>query len=131
MKKLVKKYALVSTSYYDDGEWKKFHIIIDNLTEEDIIKISNYADEYNRLWKENYENENENAKKRITKDLRTDLEKFLNEPILDDFYSIEDYHKLWLEKDLIIEHFVIEEIKEESYENMLKLTKFSHFFLLS
>ena len=108
MKKLVKKYALVSTSYYDDGEWKKFHIIIDNLTEEDIIKISNYADEYNRLWKENYENENENAKKRITKDLRTDLEKFLNEPILDDFYSIEDYHK----------HFVIEEIKEECYENM-------------
>ena len=118
MKKLVKKYALVSTSYYDEGEWKKFHILIDNLTEEDIIKISNYYDEYNRLWKENYEKERENAKNRIVEDLRTDLKKFLNEPISDDFYSIEDYYKLWLDKDLIIEHFAIEEIKEVYYENM-------------
>ena len=115
MKKLIKKYALVSTSHFDgfDGGWKNFHIIRDNLTEEDIIKISNYADEHNRLWKDCYEQERENAKKRIVKDLRTDLYKYLNEPIIDTYYSIEDYSKLWSEKDLIIEHFVVEEVNEE------------------
>jgi len=66
MKKLVKKYALVSTSYYDrysNGEWKNFHIIRDNLIEEDIIKISKYADEYSRLWEDCYINKNKKMPK--------------------------------------------------------------------
>jgi len=60
-----------------------------------------------------YKQEQENAKNRIVKDLRTDLYKHLDEPIIDDYYSIGDYHKLWTEKDLIIEHFVVEEVNEE------------------
>lgn len=118
MNKLVKKYALVSTSHYDCGEWKSFYILRDNLTEEDVIEINRYAEKHRQLWQECYKKEQENAKNRIVQDLRTELHSYLNKPIPDKYYSIEDYHRLWLDKDLIIEHYVIEDIKEEYYENM-------------
>ena len=62
MTKLSKKYALVSTSYYYDGEWKNFYILRNNLTEEDLVKIKFYHDEHMRLWRECYAKEKENAK---------------------------------------------------------------------
>jgi hypothetical protein len=118
MLKLVKKYALISTSFYEDGKWKNFHILRDNLSEKDVIEINNYAEEYNRLWRECYQKEQENAKNRIIQDLRTELKNYLNKPIPDKHYSINDYYKLWLDQDLITEHYVIEDIKEDFYENM-------------
>jgi hypothetical protein len=103
---MIKKYALVSTSYYDCGIWKSFYILIDGLTEDDVQKIKFYSEEYSRLWKDCYEQERENAKKSINVDLRTDLKKLLNKSISEtDYYTIEDYYKLWSDKDLIIEHY--------------------------
>ena len=109
MTKLSKKYALVSTSYYCDGEWKNFYILSNNLTEEDLVKIKFYHDEHMRLWRECYAKEKENAKNRVCEDLRTDLQAFLKQPISEtDRYSINNYYDLWSEKDLIIENFEVE-----------------------
>lgn len=109
MSNLVKKYALVSTNYWDSGEWKSFYIITSGLTEDDIKRIKFYSDEYSRLWNDCYAQEKENAKNGIEKNLRTDLIFQLNEPINGNgLWSIKDYHELWIKKDLIIEHFDIE-----------------------
>lgn len=102
MSKLIKKYAIISTA--NDN----FFIIEKNLTEDDIILIKYYSDEYDRLWNECYAQERENAKNQIHMaiDLRPDLIKLLNQPISKaNIYSISDYHRIWLSKDLIIEHF--------------------------
>lgn len=110
MEKLIKQYAFVSTSYYTDGEWKSFYIVRSGMTENDVLKIKEYYDECNRLRNECYEKERENAKNRISEDLRTDLEEYLNKPIDIEngiYESIRDYHQVWLNKDLIIEHFEI------------------------
>jgi len=109
MTKLSKKYALVSTSYYYDGEWKNFYILSKDLTEEDLVTIKFYHDEHMRLWTECYAKERENAKNGVREDLRTDLQAFLNQPIsATDRSTIDYYHNLWSEKDLIIEHFEVE-----------------------
>ena len=106
---LVKKYAIVSTNYYESREWKSFHVVEQGLTESDILRIKFYHDMHMRLWNECYDQERENAKNRISKDLRTDLYKFLSGPISDlDHSSIEYYYKIWSEKDLVIEHFDVE-----------------------
>lgn len=105
---MIKKYAIVSTNLYVDGEWKSFYLVQTNLTEEDILKIKFYYDEHNRLWEECYAQERENAKNGIAKDLRTDLIYFLKKQISEnDYNSIENYYETWLKKDLIIEHYEI------------------------
>ncbi len=111
MFKLVKKYAFVSTSYYHDGEWKNFFITHSGMTENDVLKIKEISDEYYRLWEECYAKERENALDGVYEDLRTDLITYLNTRInigTCNYLSRKDYHKIWTEKDLIIEHFVID-----------------------
>jgi hypothetical protein len=112
MSKLIKKYSFVSTSYYADGDWKSFYILHSGMTENDVLNIKKYADEYNRLWDECYKQERENANNMVCMDLRTDLVANLRRPIDIEqgiYHSIKDYHQMWLDKDLIIEHFEIED----------------------
>lgn len=109
MGKLVKKYAIISTSYWDGDNWKNFHVIQSGLSEEDILKIKYNYDEYLRLWNECYDQEKDNSKKGIVKNLRVDLENVLNKRNKENnFTSISDYYKIWSEKDLIIEIFDVE-----------------------
>ena len=104
---MIKKYALVSTSYWDGNRCKSFHILRSGLTEEEIARIKFYAEERTRLWDECYKQEAENAKNGgITVDLRTGLREMLNKPISEaDIYTVEDYYRIWTEKDLIIERY--------------------------
>jgi hypothetical protein len=105
---LVKKYAIVSTSYFESTDWKSFHVVQQDLTEADILRIKFYYDMHMRLWQECYAQEHENAKNGVVKDLRSDLRQFLSSPIGETTCSIENYYNIWSEKDLIIEHFDVE-----------------------
>jgi len=33
------KYAIISTSHYDNNEWKNFHVLLENLTREQILGL--------------------------------------------------------------------------------------------
>jgi len=119
MSKLVKKFAFVSTSFYDrdgEGRFKSFHITLNDLTEEDVLIIKKNCDLYDNMWSDLYNLERENAKIGVYKDLRPELEikiKGLIEDKLSSEYmqhfSIKDCREAWLEKDLIIENYLIEE----------------------
>lgn len=109
MSKLIKKYALVSTSFWGGDNWKSFAILKDGLTEDDLIKIKSDADIHRQLWNQCYKQEQENVKNGVSEDLRTDLNKLINQRTPENGYqSIKDNHKLWLDKDLIIESFHVE-----------------------
>lgn len=105
---MIKKYAIVSTNYYYNGEWRGFHLVKTGLTEEDLLKMKFFYDEYIRLWNECYSQERENAINNINKDIRSELNSFLKKNVSeDDHNSIEDYYQIWQEKDLIIEHYEV------------------------
>lgn len=108
MSRLIKKYALVSTSYWSwsDGEWKSFHIILDNLSEDQVCDLEHGFFEHIRLWNECYAKERENALNQITEDLRTPLMKHLD-TVCSGEYTLEECKKLWSAKDLIIEHYIV------------------------
>lgn len=107
MERLIKKYALVSTSHWDrDGKWKSFHIILDNLSEDQLCYIEHGFSEYMRLWKECYDKERENALNRTFEDLRTPLVKHIKSALSGE-YTLETCQDLWSQKDLIIEHFMV------------------------
>ena len=106
--KLIKKYALVSTSFWDGDNWKSFHILRNGLSEEDVLRIKHNFDEYLRLWKECYQKEADNTKNGVSQDLRTELVSFLNKIDIENNYtSISDDYNLWSEVDLIIENFKV------------------------
>ena len=103
MPKLVKKFAFVSTSFYDRdcGEYKSFYVNF-NL--------------YNKLWKDLFDKERENAQKKTLENLRPELERklkgFIEEKLSSEYiqhFSIKDCHEAWLEKDLIIENYLMED----------------------
>jgi len=108
-KRLVRKFALISTSHYEFGEFKNFHIIVEGLSEQQLLLMQEGFDEYNRLWEECYAKERENAYNRITEDLRTPLENHAKNTHFGDF-NMKICQKLWSEKDLVIEHFVTEDL---------------------
>jgi hypothetical protein len=111
MERLIKKYALVSTSYWSwpDSEWKNFHIILNDLSEDQVCQLQHGYSEFFRLWEECYAKEKENGKNRISEDLRTPLEKHLKSTYSGE-YTLSTCKELWSNKDLIIEHFTVNTI---------------------
>lgn len=108
-KRLVKKFALISTSHYEFGESKSFHVLLDGLSEEQVLSIQAGYDEYYRLWNECYEKERQYAALRISEDLRTPLNAYIDTTYFGDF-NIRTCQKLWSEKELVIEHFTTENL---------------------
>lgn len=41
-----KKYAIISDSFYDDGRWKSFYVLIDNLTKEQVLGLKEAIPQY-------------------------------------------------------------------------------------
>ena len=116
--RLVPRYSLISTLFpTNDGGFKSFGVIMDNLTEKDVLTIKFYFDKYIEMNNEVLNQELENAKNGKYTDLRKQLYIDLQKNVTDSFsdeikkncvLTISDCRKIWSEKDLIVQTFNID-----------------------